>query len=82
MCVYQKCHDYESCGGYRGENIFFHQFDTVGEQALVMTSQDEDLLLDSLEQAEAEMKADKSFENMMSSQDDPILLQGLDDINS
>ena len=47
-----------------------------------MTSQDEDLLLDSLEQAEAEMKADKSFENMMSSQDDPILLQGLDDINS
>ena len=39
-----------------------------------MTSQDEDLLLDALEHVEAEMKEDKSNENLMSSQDDPLLL--------
>ena len=83
MCVFQKCHDQESCSGYRGEDIFFRQVDNMGEQAnvqddhdveTVMTSQDEDLLLDALENVEAEMKEDKSNENLMSSQDDPLLL--------
>ena len=55
----------------------------MGEQAnvqddhdveTVMNSQDEDLLLDALENVEAEMKEDKSNENLMSSQDDPLLL--------
>ena len=83
MCVFQKCHDQESCSGYRGKDIFFRQVDNLGEQAnvpddhdeeTVMTSQDEDLLLDALEHVEAEMKEDKSNENLMSSQDDPLLL--------
>jgi hypothetical protein len=44
------------------------------DEETVMTSQDEDLLLDALEHVEAEMKEDKSNENLMSSQDDPLLL--------